>query len=185
MNNQRRGGDVKKYNTRPLGTIKEHLISDSDNFSFYHDLWQRAMIIVAPKANYSTVYEVPSDVTAVMFQDIKNFVDFWNIKNYVLMFNNGQYQKSNQFHIKIKINEGMANRMRRDHFARIKMQRQYEPANQNGDEPQVPQNPYTDKETFKNMLEKDPEGTPQDKPSNTATIQNDDYSMVGAISQVI
>ena len=119
---------------------------------------------------------------------IKNFVDFWNIKNYVLMFNNGQYQKSNQFHIKIKINEGMANRMRRDHFARIKMQRQYEPANQPAEHPQVPQEPYANKDSFKSMLEKEPEGLPQDKiPNNgrAAGIDDEDFSMASAIKEII
>jgi diadenosine tetraphosphate (Ap4A) HIT family hydrolase len=175
-------GPKKNYTTRPLGTIKEHLINESDNYNFYHDLWQRAMIIVAPKGNYSTVYDVPSDLIGNLFQEINNFVNFWNIKNYVLMFNNGQYQKSNQFHVKIKINEGMANRMRRDHFARIKMQREYEPANQNGEEPQVPQNPYKDKNSFKAMLEKEPEGVPSEgMVGNAGGVENDDLSMVSLV----
>lgn len=178
-------GPRKNYNTRPLGTIKEHLISENDNFTFYHDLWQRAMIILAPKGNYSTVYEVPSDLIGNMFQEINNFVKFWNIKNYVLMFNNGQYQKSNQFHVKIKINEAMANRMRRDHFTRIKMQREYEPANQNGEQPQVPQDPYQDKNSFKAMLEKEPEGIAPVSTAGPAGNGEEDLSMASAVQEVV
>ena len=163
-------GPKKIYTTRPLGTIKEHLISESENFSFYHDLWQRAMLIVAPKGNYSTIYEVPSDLMGILFEDINKFVNFWNIKNYVLMFNNGQYQKSNQFHVKIKVNEGMINRMRRDHFTRIKMQREYEPANQQGTTIQIPTNPYQDKASFKALIEKEPEGI---APPTTAGLVED------------
>ena len=151
-------GPKKIYTTRPMGTIQEHLISESDNFSIYHDLWQRAMLIVAPKGNYSTIYEVPTELLGKLFEEINQFVNFWNIKNYVLMFNNGLYQKSNQFHVKIKVNEGMVNRMRRDHFTRIKMQREYEPANQSGEPSKVPNNPYQDKTTFTTFLGQDPEG---------------------------
>jgi len=65
-----------------------------------------------------------------LFEHIRLFVDFWNLnKNYQLMINNGDSQKHHHFHIKMKINADIANRMRRDHFTRINLEKSYDPAN--------------------------------------------------------
>jgi hypothetical protein len=57
------------------------------------------------------------------------FVDFWNLsKSYQLMINNGDSQTHHHFHVKMKIDESIANRMRRDHFTRINLEKSYLPA---------------------------------------------------------
>ena len=45
------------------------------------------------------------------------------------MFNNGSWQTHHHFHVKIKINEKLANRMRRDHFERKEREKNFEEAN--------------------------------------------------------
>ena len=65
-----------------------------------------------------------------LFEDIGVFVDFWNLnKNYQLMINNGDSQTHHHFHVKMRIDEPIANRMRRDHFTRINLEKNYTPFN--------------------------------------------------------
>ena len=42
------------------------------------------------------------------------------------MINNGESQTHHHFHIKMKIDEPIANRMRRDHFTRINLEKTYQ-----------------------------------------------------------
>jgi hypothetical protein len=69
---------------------------------------------------------MPDEVKLSLFNDINLFVDFWNLnKNYQLMINNGDSQTHHHFHVKMKINKDIANRMRRDHFTRIHLEKTY------------------------------------------------------------
>jgi hypothetical protein len=62
-----------------------------------------------------------------LFESIKQFTEFWNLSNsYQLMINNGDSQTHHHFHVKMKIDEDVANRMRRDHFTRINLEKSYE-----------------------------------------------------------
>lgn len=116
----------KCYTCKPRGTIKEHIISKTDNFVFNHDLFRRPMIIITSVKHYHTIYDIPDDVVISLFKDIKLFVEFWNLeKNYQLIINNGDSQKNQHFHIKIKIEQDVANRLRRDHFERIRLEKNY------------------------------------------------------------
>jgi len=116
----------KCYTCKPRGTIKEHIISCSQNFTFNHDLFRRPLIIITSKQHYHTIYDMPDQVKLNLFNDIHLFVEFWNLnKNYQLMINNGDAQTHHHFHVKMKINPDIANRMRRDHFTRINLQKNY------------------------------------------------------------
>ena len=116
----------KCYTCKPRGTIKEHIISSSENFTFNHDLFRRPLIIITSKQHYHTIYDMPDQVKLNLFNDIHLFVEFWNLnKNYQLMINNGDSQKHHHFHVKMKINPDIANRMRRDHFTRINLEKNY------------------------------------------------------------
>ena len=54
------------------------------------------------------------------------FVNFWNLAtNYQLMINNGDSQTHHHFHVKLFLEETIANRMRRDHFTRINLEKTY------------------------------------------------------------
>ena len=106
--------------------MKEHIISQTDNFIFNHDMFRRPLIIITTKIHYHTIYELPDSLKLSLFNDINSFVEFWNLnKNYQLMINNGDSQTHHHFHVKMKINENIANRMRRDHFTRINLEKTY------------------------------------------------------------
>ena len=125
--------DVNKkkcYTCTPRGTIKEHIISQNDDFTFNHDLFRRPLIVITSKQHYHTIYDIPDNLKIKLFHDIRVFVEFWNLTlNYQLMINNGDSQTHHHFHIKMKIDESIANRMRRDHFTRIKLEKNYIPFN--------------------------------------------------------
>lgn len=114
------------YSCKPRGTLKEHIISQTDNFVFSHDIFRRPLIIITTKMHYHTIYEIPDPIKLKLFEDINSFVGFWNLnKNYQLMLNNGDSQTHHHFHIKMKINDNIVNRMRRDHFTRITLEKNY------------------------------------------------------------
>jgi diadenosine tetraphosphate (Ap4A) HIT family hydrolase len=116
----------KCYTCKPRGTLKEHIISQTDHFTFNHDIFRRPLIIITTKEHYHTLYDIPDDLKLQLFREINSFVEFWNLsKNYQLMLNNGDSQTHHHFHIKMKINEEIANRMRRDHFTRINLEKTY------------------------------------------------------------
>jgi len=120
----------KCYTCKPRGTLKEHIISTTDNFVFNHDLFRRPLIIITSKLHYHTIYDIPDEVKLALFRDINSFVDFWNLRtNYKLMINNGDSQTHHHFHVKMQIDESIANRMRRDHFNRINLEKSYIPFN--------------------------------------------------------
>ena len=116
----------KCYTCKPRGTIKEHIISQTNHFTFNHDMFRRPLIIITSRDHYHTIYDMPDSIKLELFNNIHSFVEFWNLnKNYQLMFNNGDAQTHHHFHVKMKINPDVANRMRRDHFTRINLQKTY------------------------------------------------------------
>jgi len=119
----------KCYTCKPRGTLKEHIISQTDEYIFNHDIFRRPIIIITTKKHYHTIYDIPDSIKLKLFEDIRQFTEFWNLGNYQLMFNNGDYQKHYHFHVKMKINDSVANRMRRDHFTRINLEKSYTPSN--------------------------------------------------------
>ena len=120
----------KCYTCKPHGTLKEHIISKTENFTFNHDLFRRPIIIITSNIHYHTIYDIPDQIKLKLFEDINSFVVFWNLSNsYQLMINNGDSQTHHHFHVKMKIDESIANRMRRDHFTRINLEKNYIPVN--------------------------------------------------------
>ena len=119
----------KCYTCKPRGTLKDNIISCTDHFTFNHDMFRRPLIIITSKEHYHTLYDIPDNIKLSLFKDIQTFVEFWNLnKNYQLMLNNGESQTHHHFHIKMKINTDIANRMRRDHFTRINLEKTYTPS---------------------------------------------------------
>jgi diadenosine tetraphosphate (Ap4A) HIT family hydrolase len=117
---------TKCYTCKPRGTLKEHIISQTEHFTFNHDIFRRPLIIITTKEHYHTLYDMPDDIKLQLFREINSFVEFWNLsKNYQLMLNNGDSQTHHHFHIKMKIHDEIANRMRRDHFTRINLEKTY------------------------------------------------------------
>ena len=129
--NRKKTQNINKcYTCKPHGTLKEHIISQTEDFTFNHDLFRRPLIIITTKEHYHTMYEIPDSIKLKLFEDIRVFVEFWNLnKNYQLMINNGDSQTHHHFHVKMRIDEPIANRMRRDHFTRINLEKNYTPFN--------------------------------------------------------
>ena len=117
----------KCYTCKPRGTLRDHIISHTEHFTFNHDMFRRPLIIITSKLHYHNISQIPDEVKLKLFEDINFFVNFWNLNNnYQLMINNGDYQSHQHFHVKMKIDENIVNRMRRDHFTRINLEKSYE-----------------------------------------------------------
>ena len=56
------GNTNKCYTCKPRGTIKEHIISETDNFVFNHDIFRRPLIIITTKIHYHDIYELPDSI---------------------------------------------------------------------------------------------------------------------------
>jgi len=172
MNNNKYSGNNtnninknKCYTCKPRGTLKEHIISQTEDFVFNHDMFRRPLIIITTKVHYHTIYEMPDNLKIKLFSDINLFVEFWNLAtNYQLMLNNGESQTHHHFHIKMKINEDIANRMRRDHFTRIELEKGYSPINQVFDFSENSTNSMNSTNIFVGVPEKDYStfGSPED-----------------------
>ena len=46
----------KCYTCRPRGTIKEHIISQTEHFKFNHDMFRRPLIIITSRDHYHNLY---------------------------------------------------------------------------------------------------------------------------------
>jgi len=120
---------TKCYTCKPRGTLKDHIISNTEHFTFNHDLFRRPMIIITSRVHYQTTYEIPDNIKLQLFEDIRIFCEFWNLNGYQLIINNGDAQTHHHFHVKMVIENTIANRMRRDHFTRINLEKNYENTN--------------------------------------------------------
>ena len=128
FNKKKEASASKCYTCKPRGTLKDHIISQTNDFIFNHDLFRRPLIIITSKIHYHTINEIPDSIKLKLFKDIDIFVNFWNLAtNYQLMINNGDSQTHHHFHVKMKIDDSIANRMRRDHFTRINLEKNYTP----------------------------------------------------------
>jgi hypothetical protein len=116
------------YTCKPRGKVSKHIIEKSElkGVVFHFDLHKRPLILVTPIKHYETLYEMPKEEIPRMFEAIRVFCDEWNITDYQISFNNGEWQTHSHFHIKIKTSEKLVNRLRRDHFLRLKLQQNYE-----------------------------------------------------------
>ena len=49
----------KCYTCTPRGTLKDHIISQTEHFTFNHDLFRIPLIVVTTKEHYHDIYEIP------------------------------------------------------------------------------------------------------------------------------
>ena len=116
------------YTCKPRGKVLKHIIENSDikNVMFHFDMHKRPIIIVTPITHYTNIYEIQGEVLNKLFESIKYFCTEWNIVDYQISFNNGQWQSHTHFHLKIKTNESIINRLKKDHFKLHKLHENYE-----------------------------------------------------------
>ncbi len=117
--------DKRCYTCKPRGKVKQHVINETTSFIFHHDMHKRPVILVTPKRHVLLINELTNEEHEELFKEIREFTKFWNIDDYQISYNVGNWQKHNHFHVKIKISEKIANRMRRDHFSIIKYEDRY------------------------------------------------------------
>ena len=115
------------YTCKPRGKVLKHIIERSDlkGVVFHFDLHKRPLILVTPIKHYETIYNIPGPEILNIFEAIKIFCNEWNIKDYQVSYNSGEWQTHSHFHIKIKTSEKIINRLRRDHFLRLKLEQNY------------------------------------------------------------
>jgi hypothetical protein len=119
--------DSRCYTCKPRGKVKKHIInsSSSGNFVFHHDMHKRPVIIITSSRHIDNMNGMTSDELIDLFKSIKEFTNFWNVDDYQLSFNFGRWQNHEHFHCKIRLSEKIINRMRRDHFTKIKFDNRY------------------------------------------------------------
>ena len=117
----------KCYTCFPQRKVLKHIIPQeiNKNASFHHDMWNRNIIIVTPKNHYRTINDFPNEELIVFFKSINQFCKNWNLYDYSVSYNNGEWKNHDHFHCKIKILEKIANRMRADFFRMQKLKNEY------------------------------------------------------------
>lgn len=115
------------YTCNPRGKTRSHIISSDSGFTFHHDMVRRPLVLVTPEEHVRSLTDLSSERQLRLFEVIVSFCEFWRIRDYQISFGFGTWQKHPHFHAKIKFPEVMANRMRRDHFKRLKLEKKYEP----------------------------------------------------------
>lgn len=116
------------YTCRPRGKVRKHIIGLSicGNYIFHHDLNNRPVILITPIEHIVNIQDLTSDMLRNLFYAIDIFCGFWNIKDYQVSYNVGQWKSHEHFHMKIKIPDKIASKMRSDHFNKIELEKQYQ-----------------------------------------------------------
>lgn len=117
----------KCFTCYPERKVKKHIILPhiNEDITFHHDMWNRNMIIATPNKHYHTMKDFPDNELIKFFRTIDQFCINWNLEDYSITFNHGEWQNHHHFHVKIKILDKIANRMRGDHFRLIKRNEMY------------------------------------------------------------
>lgn len=115
------------YTCKPRGKVKKHIICNSTcgHFVFHHDMNHRPLIIITPIQHINTIYELNEQQLSLLFNAINTFCKFWNINDYQISFHCGSWQTHEHLHIKMKIDKRIIERMRGDHFRKIKYDERY------------------------------------------------------------
>ena len=119
-------GTRRCYTCFPKRLAKEHtFVVDTENcVKFHFDICNRPLIIATPFNHIRTLndFETPEELKA-FFGAISSFCNFWNIKDYQIQINHGDWQHHEHLHAKIRANEDSIHKIRQDHFKLIKLQK--------------------------------------------------------------
>ena len=99
--------DTRCYTCKPRGKVKKHMIntSSSGKFVIHFDLHKRPILIITPVRHLNVIDELTPDELVDMYKSIKEFMNFWNITDYQISYNVGNWQNHDHFHCKIRISE--------------------------------------------------------------------------------
>lgn len=126
-NNYKKKKKTKCYTCKPERKVLKHIITPkiNDKVTFHHDMWNRNIIIVTPNKHYRSLKDFPDNELVLFFRSIDEFCKNWNLENYTISYNNGEWKNHDHFHCKIKILEKIANRLRADFFRMQKLKKEY------------------------------------------------------------
>ena len=119
-------GTRKCYTCFPKRLAQEHTISWNveKNMKFHFDMCNRPLLIATPIKHIKTISEFSPEELGKFFQGISEFCAFWNIKDFQIQINHGEWQHHEHLHAKIRANEDLIYNMRQNHFKLIKMQKE-------------------------------------------------------------
>lgn len=118
----------KCYTCNPRKKVMEHIIQNCNGITFHHDMCNRNIIVATPDAHYSTFEQIPVEQIGILFREIHLFCKNWNINDYCITYNQGQWQTHKHFHVKIRTYDALVNRMRGDHFRLLSFKKTYDNA---------------------------------------------------------
>ncbi len=115
------------YTCKPRGKVKKYIIGKSfdGNFVFHFDLNNRPIILLTPIKHLTNIYDFNKDELLMMFEAVKIFCGFWSLEDYQISYSTGLWKNNDHFHLKIKIPDKIAIRMRGDHFKLLQLDVQY------------------------------------------------------------
>ena len=121
---EKKCGTRKCYTCFPKRLAKEHTIScdEKNSVKFHFDMCNRPIIIATPIKHIKNLedFDTPEELSS-FFNAIKCFCIFWNIKDYQILINHGQWKHHEHLHAKIKGNEDIIYKLRQDHFKLIRL----------------------------------------------------------------
>ena len=115
----------KCYTCFPKKYVKNFQFHETGQLIFHFDMLKRPFIIVTPKKHIITTFELDAVELHSFFEDIKQFIKNRDILNYQLITNGGEWKTHDHLHWKIKIDEDIYYRMKKDHFSLISRQKDY------------------------------------------------------------
>lgn len=112
---------AKCYTCFPRKKVLEHVIQKDQFTTFHHDMCNRNIIVVTPNKHFSNLEYVTDDNIGKLFKAVHKFCKDWNIKDYSVIYNQGDWQTHSHFHLKIKTHDNIIKRLKGDHWRRQKL----------------------------------------------------------------
>jgi diadenosine tetraphosphate (Ap4A) HIT family hydrolase len=86
---------------------------------------KRPIIIVTPTKHVNSISDLSSEELSNIFTAINEFCKFWHLDDCHISYSTGKWKTNDHFHIKIKALDQIINRLRRDHFMKIRLENIY------------------------------------------------------------
>lgn len=109
------------YTCFPRKKVSEHIIQKNKYTTFHHDMCNRNIIVATPNKHFSGFVGIGDNIIGTLFKDVDKFCKDWNINDYSVTYNQGEWQTHSHFHLKIKTHDHVIKRLRGDHWRRQKI----------------------------------------------------------------
>lgn len=119
QNNKKKNS--KCYTCYPRKKVSEHIIQRDKYATFHHDMCNRNIIVITPNKHYSNFENISENIIGILFKSVHKFCKDWNIEDYSVSYNQGEWQTHSHFHLKLKTHDNIIKRLRGDHWRRQKI----------------------------------------------------------------